>query len=95
MVIKLRQSPLNLKELCDFIQYVSNIESTFGKLKRVSEPIHSLIEHAKRRNRTWSLQEEYHYNKIHSEITRVISLPNKKSKRSCDGRRGVCRIVIR
>jgi hypothetical protein len=95
MVIQLHQSPLNLQEFCDFIQYVSNIESTFGKLKRVSELIHSLIEHAKRRSRTWFLQEEYHYNIIHREITRVISLLAKKTKRSRDGRRGVCSIVIR
>jgi hypothetical protein len=76
MVTKYRPSPISYIELCDFLQYISAVEATFGLLRKASKSMSHLIKFAKDQNtEEWSLCEELCFNKMCSEAVRVMSQP--------------------
>ena len=73
MVMKYQPSPNNLQELCEFIQYATFIEAQYGKLNSASRSLSHLCKLARTDNGVWSLKEELSFNRVSSELHRVMS----------------------
>lgn len=84
MVLKTRISPVNSSELAEFFEFILEIEAQYGPLPNISLQFGKLLTFALGSEKIWTNCEELIYNRICSEIDRVILLHKYKPCRVGD-----------
>jgi hypothetical protein len=75
MVMKLRPSPRDEAELCSFLSYVAELKRVYNKLRNnssINANLSHLLTFLRVRSGQWTRAEELSYNRLQSEISRVI-----------------------
>jgi hypothetical protein len=85
MVMKYQASLVTLEELCEFIQYTSFVEAYYGKLNSATKLLKHRYHFARRGHGEWSKIKELYFNRVSSELRRVMSQAFKGPKRVYKG----------
>lgn len=75
MVTKLRPSPRDEAELCSFLSYVTELKRIYNKLRNnssINTNLSHLLTFLRVRSGQWTRAEELSYNRLQSEISKVI-----------------------